>query len=396
MTYALKNKFVVLSHVLPPSPSGQSVVLYRLLKNISSKKYCLISRENYFNRTKNNAMDKLPVPYYQLKQFPFSRPFFLPSRIFKIFKLMYLIPWRVSQVISIMNRESCSVLVVCTGDIYDILVGSLLLFIKKPVVFYVFDDFANQPHLFSKSIAKKIQYLFLRYAKATIVTNEFLQNAYAKEYGAKSTVIHNPILSNPLKKRQTKKKLLKKKEYTIIYTGAVYHAHFDAFKNLIDALSQIKEYTTTLHIYTFQPKSFLKRHHIYSKNVFIHSHVNQKEITFLQKKADILFLPLAFSSPIPEIIKTSSPGKMGEYLAVGKPILVHAPKDSYVGWYFREYDCGLIVDKNDPVALAKGIKKLITNILLQNRFIDNAQRKAYEDFTLKAAQKKFISVINAL
>lgn len=386
--------FALLSHVLPPSPSGQSVVLYRLLKDISPKKYYLISRENYSSSTKNSSMDKLRASYYQLKQFPFSRPFFLPSHVLKLFKLMYLVPWRVSQVISIMNRESCPVLVICTGDIYDILVGCLLLFFKRSVIFYMFDDFANQPHLFPKSIAKKIQYFFLRHAKATIVTNEFLQNIYAKEYGVKSILIHNPILPISLEKRKVKKSYSRKKEYTIIYTGAVYHAHFDAFKNLIEALYQIKKYTITLHIYTFQPKSFLKQHRIYSKNVVVHPHVHQKKITFLQKKADILFLPLAFSSPIPEIIKTSSPGKMGEYLVSNKPILVHAPKDSYISWYFKKFKCGVVVDENNLNLLAQSIIKLIKNSSLRKRIVLNAQRRACQDFGIETAREKFISIIN--
>ena len=75
----------------------------------------------------------------------------------------------------------------------------------------------------------------------------------------------------------------------------------------------------------------------------------------IQRNADILFLPLAFNSPYPEIIKTSSPGEIGEYLAGKKPILVHAPSDSFISWYFRKYNCGCVVDDDDSEKLAAAI-----------------------------------------
>ena len=40
-------KTAIVSHVLPPSPSGQAVVLYRLLEGMPPDRYCLISRERY-------------------------------------------------------------------------------------------------------------------------------------------------------------------------------------------------------------------------------------------------------------------------------------------------------------------------------------------------------------
>jgi len=114
----------------------------------------------------------------------------------------------------------------------------------------------------------------------------------------------------------------------------------------------------------------------------------------VQRGADILFLPLAFNSPYPEIIKTSAPGKIGEYLAAKKPILVHAPSDSFISWYFRKYNCGLVVDEADPEKLAQEIIRLLSNTEMQKLYSENAYSRAKDDFNLPVAQKKFHNFLN--
>src|SRR5438876_3098441 len=62
-------KLVVLSHSLPPSPSGQAVVLYRLLKDLNPNEYCLLSRTNYDGPDDQHTsfttqFSKLPARYY--------------------------------------------------------------------------------------------------------------------------------------------------------------------------------------------------------------------------------------------------------------------------------------------------------------------------------------------
>jgi hypothetical protein len=65
----------VLSHILPPSPSGQAVMLYRLLRDWDPKDYCLISRQNYGEMTKEfDLLPGLPAQYCHLK------PWFLFGR----------------------------------------------------------------------------------------------------------------------------------------------------------------------------------------------------------------------------------------------------------------------------------------------------------------------------
>ncbi|HEU5460208.1 MAG TPA: hypothetical protein VFU83_06910, partial [Pyrinomonadaceae bacterium] len=56
------------------------------------------------------------------------------------------------------------------------------------------------------------------------------------------------------------------------------------------------------------------------------------------KNADLLYLPLAFSKRSSRISLYSLPTKLPEYLASGKSVFVHAPKDSAVFRVAERYD----------------------------------------------------------
>ena len=115
----------------------------------------------------------------------------------------------------------------------------------------------------------------------------------------------------------------------------------------------------------------------------------------IQQRADILFLPLAFNSPYPEIVKTASPGKIGELLAAKLPVLVHAPADSFVSWYFNQHSCGLVVSENDPVELAKGIERLVSDQNLQQSLGMAAYARAKEDFDDRVIKERFTNLLGA-
>jgi glycosyltransferase involved in cell wall biosynthesis len=72
-----------------------------------------------------------------------------------------------------------------------------------------------------------------------------------------------------------------------------------------------------------------------------------------------------------------------------RPILVHAPPDSFIATYFREHECGLVVDENDPRALARGVERILTDTDLRQKLSRNAWKRAQVDFSLAAARSKF-------
>jgi glycosyltransferase involved in cell wall biosynthesis len=114
----------------------------------------------------------------------------------------------------------------------------------------------------------------------------------------------------------------------------------------------------------------------------------------IQKRADVLFLPLAFHTPYPELIKVSSPSKVGEFLMCAKPILVHVPSGSFLSRYFREHNCGLVVDRDDPAVLADELNRLLSDPDLRKTLTSNAVARAKVDFNLSSSRQKLAEVFN--
>lgn len=396
----IKTKFAVLSHILPPSPSGQAVMLYRLLENISPEKYCLISRQNYeSNNQNNNASQKLPAKYFHLKLVSDPQKLLYSKLAFftEPWKILVDIISRTRQIEKILKTEKCQILIVCSGDFLDMLTAYLACFRSKTkLIPYMFDYFTYQFGGIYRKLSRWVETQVVKTASAVIVPNEYLQKEYSKRYHFQSTVIHNPCELPNLDQLDKKKRIFQPSETNIVFTGAIYQAHYDAFRNLIRAIKLIKSRPIKLHIFTAQPITELKREKIYDQFVICHSHVNQLEIADIQRQADILFLPLAFSSPFPEIIKTSAPGKMGEYLAVGKPILAHLPKDSFVSWYLNKFQCGIVVGELSSQKLAQAIENLITNKKLDIGLGKNARDRAEKDFKIDKIRKDFIKLINSI
>jgi glycosyltransferase involved in cell wall biosynthesis len=130
--------------------------------------------------------------------------------------------------------------------------------------------------------------------------------------------------------------------------------------------------------------------------VIRHPHIPQSEVPAVLRQADILFLPLAFRSPIPEVIRTSAPGKTGEYLSVRRPILVHAPGDSFVSWYFRDNRCGIVVDEEDPGALASAIARILDDETLRSEVSTHARRAAERDYGIEHAREAFLGLMESV
>ena len=80
-------------------------------------------------------------------------------------------------------------------------------------------------------------------------------------------------------------------------------------------------------------------------------------------------------------------------MAARRPVLVHAPPDAFVSKYFREHNCGLVVDRDDPKLLARQLGRLLDDPTLGSQLAENAWQRALVDFNLETAQRKFAQIM---
>lgn len=384
-------KFALVSHVLPPSWSGQAVMIHRILHQLDPSCYCLISRENYDPGIYRGDMStRLPVRYHYLQP-----EFRIPIWRFGFFQANSWLQTlqRARQIARIVKHEQANAIVACTGDLYDLPAGFLASRWTKVRYYpYMFDDYLYQwavPML--RSFARRFEPTLIKGADGIIVPNEFLRDEYRRRHEVEPVVIRNPCGEFESWTEKNAPWPIDKGEIKIVYTGAVYQAHYDAFHNLLAAIQQIGKPGIKVHIYTAQSPADLERENIHGP-VAYHPHLLPSQVAEAQRNADILFLPLAFNSPIPEVIKTSAPGKMGEYMASGRPILVHAPSDSFLSWYFKKHECGLVVDRNEPMELSHAIQRIINDPALRQGLGEKAVDRAKRDFSLTTARAKFMKL----
>ncbi len=112
------------------------------------------------------------------------------------------------------------------------------------------------------------------------------------------------------------------------------------------------------------------------------------------EQADILFLPIAFDAK-PHVIATASPSKMPEYLASGTPILVHAPRDSYLARYAREHGFAEVVDEPDAAALASALRRIATDEARRTELV-TAARRALERHRADVVARTFADAIRSV
>jgi len=397
------KKFALVSVALPPSQSGQSIVLYHLLKTLKPEDYCLITLRNFhlYNYLES-CSTRLPVRYYFLNpDYQFMRLLVKAASLVSARPILSLaLKIRVSQIKKILQKEHIQVVIGCTGDLFDPPAAFLAARVLGiPFILYGFDYYSHQwTTKVTKSFAEEYEREILLGAKHIIVPNECMAGEYFRRYGVRPVVIHNPFDMEEYEKNISTQKdgIVSRTEIPdkvrIVYTGAVYDAHFTAFQNLIAAIPKTGIPNLKLHIYTPQSAGMLHTKGI-SGPVEIHKPRPNHEMPDIQKSADILFLPLGFNSPYPEIIRTSSPGKIGEYLATKKPVLVHAPADSFIAWFFLKNHCGEVVSECDPDTLAQSIVRLLRDESYRQELIRNAFRLAQDDFDVKSARTRILNLI---
>ena len=387
-------KFAVLSHVLPPSPSGQAVVLDRILSGVNHEDYCLLTRENTGPDMVNSF--SLQARYYILPpELVLNCPnIFGLEHIRSIANILVRILTRKKNILNILRREDTTAIVACTGDLADIPAAFLASRTAHiPFFAYIFDDYVFQWTGNYRLFAQLVAPFIFKHSAGIIGPNEFICEEYRRRYDVNSTLVRNPCDKNELEKEPYQQWPAERGKIKIVYTGAVYHANYDCFRNLIQAMESLSEYNLELHISTAQTQEQLETQGIQSKQVFIHSHVPYSDILEQQRKADILFLPLAFESPIPEVIRTSAPGKLGEYLASGRPVLAHVPSDSFVAYYFNKHQCGWVADQNDSLELAREIEKLIVNPEFRSKVTQNARQQARLDYSPELARNQLFTLL---
>jgi glycosyltransferase involved in cell wall biosynthesis len=234
--------------------------------------------------------------------------------------------------------------------------------------------------------------VFIAKAAAVIVPNEALQEEVLSRHGVEAKIVRNPAISLP-EPGPIASTLSPPDSPLIVYTGAVYHVNYAAFRTLIAAMGRLSGKQPRLDIYSAQDPAQLKLEGLRGPEVRLLPHVEPDQAARIQWQADVLFMGFSFDSEVPVVIRTSAPGKLGDYLASGRPILALVPADSFLAQYLRDHRCGLVVDQDDPDLLAVALGRLLHEPGLAATLVENALTQARTEFAPEVATRRFLHVL---
>lgn len=381
--------------MVPPAASGQARVLGHLIGTPPPANCVLLTENSPFS---GDVEPDAFANYRLLGQLPIwlreegRRKERIP-KLSTLGGILQSIRVRARDIGRSVDEFNSAALVACTAGPFDLPACTLVALRRRlPLIAYLFDDPVLQwPQRRLRTFARLWEPIWSRIAAQVIVPNEAMAEEFFKRRRRSPVIVRNPVAPEAFSSTEQPWPSVPGR-FRIVYTGSVYHAQSDAFINLLGALDEMQDWS--LHIYTSQSEARLAAYGIKGPKVVRHEHVDLVGSYAQQRAADVLFLPLAFRSTIQDVLRTSAPMKMGEYLASGRPILAHAPADTFVARNIRQHRAGFVVDTPDSHSLAAVLRELSWNSELRQSLSANAVRLA-EGYRVDRAREVFWNTVTA-
>lgn len=389
------SKILLMSDCVPPIVRGPSIILYRLFKHLRANSYSVLTSQYDGKGLILNKNLKLSCKYYYAKVETtvggYKRTYF--STLIKWIEAFKI----ALEGVKVVKSEGHDKILVCpTHGNYLLAAYFVHKICKKNLYIYFFDLFrANKKWFDFDGLMRDLTVkLAAKSADGAFVMSEKLKDYYHARYpNLKIHIIRHPIDMKDYvshtenSSRNGGNSSVPKK---IVFTGMIYEYQIDAIQNLVKALEGFKN--IEFHIYTERSKQYLESMGVTGENIIYCGYADNRDLIRIQKEADILFLPMSFHGrgTNPDIIRTASPVKISDYLAAGRPILVHAPEDSYIAWYAKKYEFGLVVDEPNANSLRGAIMRLMRDSQLKETLIFNAA-KTGEMHNISRVLHEFIS-----
>lgn len=394
----------IVSHTLPGDLNGQGVMLDRLTARGSETGFVFIDTERKAtvrpDRGNWIACHPLPTPVVLRKLFRVKRA---QTSLYQA-----LVHQRSRAIARVVRRYDCQSIVACTGgDLVDlpaaVEAGRLT---GRPTYLYYFDDYRVQWGILGgrwwRKVTARLRDLaepdVLGRSQGVLVPNETLADDVRQRTTTPVTIIRNPVDTTAyktLRERCPRQPLDRSKPLRVVYTGSVYSAQADSLRRLCEAIDLLaaEGLQLQLHVHGPQPSPDTLRE-LPIDRISFHPPISNAESAALQVQADILFLPLSFTCEFPELIRTSAPGKFGEYLASGTPVLVHAPADSFPVTFVKQHACATACDVPESSRLATTLAEMIANQAACEAMRQRAIEVA-EGFSETANRARFTDVITS-
>jgi hypothetical protein len=327
-----------------------------------------------------------------------SRPRWLPNRIaLAYYPLLKTQQFRASQhavrlLADVVQKNSIRNLLVIPVSPW-IVSAALALHKQHPklnLVLYVMDDWQGHHECHQlpytrwrqRLLAEIIQRANVRYA----VSREMAAH-YAESFGKSWTVVHNGVRNDSFANGTSGAS----KSRRVLLAGDVNVFRSDAVIAFAEAIERHNRRNG--ESIEFRVMGEIAEQHRSSLSaldaVKMLSRRSHAECLDAMKAADLLYLPLAFGKKSARISLYSLPTKLPEYLATGKSVFFHAPKESAVFRVAERYDLTPRLATIDPAALDDFVKTWAGGNGNDIEDLDKVKKALSEEFDILRLSARF-------
>lgn len=352
------NKILLVTNNYPPYTGGSSSILYEILSCFPKDELYVIHGCNSISR---NIDFELPFDSQELRIFNSS---IWTARINRqLPELLALVVYR--SIIKALKQFNISRIYAHYPNAPYITAAYLAA--KKhnlPLFIYLDILWEERGDRGELRLSRLFERRIFKYASKVFAITEFSVNYLSEKHGRNVHLIPHTINSKYIPKIECIEPPIKHK---IHFAGGIYpRMNLDSILRLVEAI-RLTGYEIELEICSSHvPYSIIKNEFVTVK------YLSKKDLIASQSTSSILFLPQAFESDKPIMIKHNFPTKTMEYLCSQRPILIHSPQDSYLSYIGRKANFAEVVDAPDESALSSAIIKLLNSNNYQRELVNNA------------------------
>jgi hypothetical protein len=237
----------------------------------------------------------------------------------------------------------------------------------------------------ARALARVLEPRILRSAALVLVHNDEMAEHYRAKYGISCAVL--PTSVEPGEPKLAISQTREPEDVgEILFAGAVYWAQEEALRRLSRVTRELEGVRFTL-VGARSDEAALRALGIVVDR--LEPDVAPERFRSRLEQADVLFLGLSFDSAYPDVIRTASPAKLPEYMASGRPILVHAPRGSHVAEYARDGDFAEVVDVPEDDKLRQGILRVFSDAHLAEERSARAQELVRQRHEVSQVRAEF-------
>jgi glycosyltransferase involved in cell wall biosynthesis len=251
--------------------------------------------------------------------------------------------------------------------------------LRLPLYIHLHDTwreaYAARPLFLERLTAWRYERRVLGDARRLFTITDAAREHYLRKLGLDSTVLPHAVPQDDLVRDPRATPRPSSGPRVLHFAGHVYRAmNTDALAVLARALPLCR-HEVVLHCYTPVSAEQLAAAGISGDRMKVRF-ATRADVMADQAAADVLVLPLAFRSRNPVEIRTVFPTKLLEYFVSGRPVLVHAPAESWVARDARAKGWGEVVDEAEPAAVAAAVDALLDDRERQERLVAAARAEA--------------------